>query len=69
MTDPERIEFLTKTLTTRFARSSPIEEALLGVASGKRPLPTREQCHEWAVKLGVPEEYDEFLLGSRKKTE
>lgn len=58
----ERIEFLTKMLTTRFARSSPIEEALLGIAMGKRPLPTREQCGEWAVKLGVPVESHSLLL-------
>jgi hypothetical protein len=63
----EEVESLRKALTTRFARSSPVEEALLGIASAKRPLPTREQCGEWAVKLGVPEEYHEFLIRNRKQ--
>ena len=53
----ERIKKLDKMLCTRFARSAPIEEALLQIGMGKRDLPTREECKEWGVKLGVPEEY------------
>lgn len=31
-----------------------VEEQLLYIARGKAPLPDREQCRKWAIKLGVP---------------
>lgn len=36
-------------------RRAEVENALLKAASGKAPLPTQEQCREWALRLGVPE--------------
>lgn len=56
----ERVERLRKALTTRFARSSPIEEKLMAAGVGKRPLPTAEECLEWAAKLGIPDEFNTF---------
>ena len=41
-------------LADRFRRSCPIEEKLLAAGMGKAPLPTKEECLQWAVKLGVP---------------
>jgi hypothetical protein len=29
-----------------------VENALASIGAGKRDLPTREECREWAVKLG-----------------
>ena len=60
MTPEERIAFLERILTQRFARSSKIEEELMAIGIGKRDLPTREECREWAIKLGVPEEYQVY---------
>jgi hypothetical protein len=51
------VERLRKSLTTRFARSSPVEEKLMAAGIGKREMPTKEECLEWAAKLGVPDEY------------
>jgi len=59
-TDP-RIETLDKMLRLRFQRSAPIEEALMQIGMGKRDLPSREECREWAVKLGVPDDVREVL--------
>lgn len=56
-----RIEWLEKLLTQRFSRSSNIEEQLMWIGVGKRDLPTREECREWAVKLGVPDEFREKI--------
>lgn len=53
----ERIEGLTKLLTQRFSRSSAIEEQLIAIGIGKRDLPTREECREWGLKLGIPDEF------------
>lgn len=36
---------------------SRVESWLHDCANGKRPLPTREECREWAVILGVPKAY------------
>lgn len=47
---------LDRMLCQRFARSAPIEEALLQIGMGKRDLPTREECREWGAKLGVPDD-------------
>ena len=41
-------------LADRFRRSCPIEEKLLAAGMGKAPLPTKEECLQWAVKLGIP---------------
>jgi ABC-type dipeptide/oligopeptide/nickel transport system ATPase subunit len=38
-------------------RRAQVEQALFDVANGKEELPSREQCREWAMKLGVPEEW------------
>jgi hypothetical protein len=59
-TDP-RIETLDKMLRLRFQRSAPIEEALMQIGMGQRDLPSREECREWAVKLGVPDDVREVL--------
>jgi hypothetical protein len=59
-TDP-RIETLDKMLCLRFQRSAPIEEALMQIGMGQRDLPSREECREWAVKLGVPDDVREVL--------
>lgn len=34
-----------------------VEQELFDCASGKRPLPTAEQCREMALRLDVPDEY------------
>lgn len=47
---------LDRMLCQRFACSAPIEEALLQIGMGKRDLPTREECREWGIKLGVPDD-------------
>lgn len=49
-----QIVLLDKLLSQRFARSAPIEEQLMHAAFGKRPLPTAEECRQWALKLGKP---------------
>ena len=41
-------------LTDRINRSVPVEQELLDIANGKRPLPTAEDCRRMAMKLGVP---------------
>jgi hypothetical protein len=53
-----RIAGLVDMLTKRFIRSSPIEEQLLAIGVGKRDLPTREECKQWGIKLGVPAEFE-----------
>lgn len=40
-------------------RRAVVEQVLLDVANGKRDLPTREECRKLALKLGVPEEYQD----------
>lgn len=54
-TEAERaeLEVLRKALNRRAA----IEEQLWAIFHGKRPPPTPEECREWAIKLGIPEEY------------
>jgi len=32
-----------------------VEAELLAVAKSKSPLPTREQCLKWALRLGCPD--------------
>jgi len=64
-TDP-RIETLDKMLRLRFQRSAPIEEALMQIGMGQRDLPSREECREWAVKLGVPDDVREVLAAPSK---
>lgn len=34
-----------------------VENELWACAAGKRPLPTAEECKQWAIVLGVPEEF------------
>ena len=36
------------------ARRVRIEQRLANAAAGKRPLPTAEECAQWADELGVP---------------
>jgi hypothetical protein len=40
-----------------FDRRVKVEQRLLDAASGKRPLPTREECRELAHILGIPDEH------------
>lgn len=37
-----------------FARRVPVEQRLLDAASGKKPLPTADECRELALRLGKP---------------
>lgn len=37
-------------------RLAAIEEQLWGVFHGKRPPPTPEECRDWTIKFGIPEE-------------
>lgn len=46
----ETIEIFGASLKDRVA----VETELLAIAAGKAPLPTREQCRDWSVRLGVP---------------
>lgn len=34
-----------------------VENVLLNVASGKRPMLTKEECRQLAYKLGIPTKY------------
>lgn len=34
-----------------------VEQELIDCANGKRTLPGKEQCREWAMRLGVPAEW------------
>lgn len=45
-----------KMLADRINRSVPVEQELLDIANGKRPLPTPEDCRRMAMDLGVPTE-------------
>lgn len=38
-------------------RRAAVEQQLWDCWHGKRPLPDKEQCAEWARKLGVPDEF------------
>lgn len=38
-------------------RRAEVEQTLLDVAHGKRPLPDAETCRALALRLGVPEEF------------
>lgn len=38
-------------------RRAEVEEALWAAARGKTPLPDAEQCRQWALRLGVPDEW------------
>ena len=38
-----------------------VERELWLVFYGKRPVPTREECREWALKLGVPDNSNSLL--------
>ena len=62
----ERIKKLDKMLCTRFARSAPIEEALLQIGMGKRDLPTREECRAWGIALGVPDDVRAVLTATAR---
>lgn len=68
LSDKERIEGLIKMLTQRFIRSAPIEEELLAIGVGKRDLPTREECRQWGIKLGVPPEFEILKEGNPNAT-
>lgn len=39
-----------------------VEQELFNVANGSAPLPDAEQCREWAMKLGVPNEWRQRKL-------
>ena len=60
----ERLRELDKMLCQRFARSAPIEAALLQAGMGTRDLPTREECKEWGITLGVPDDVRAVLTAS-----
>jgi hypothetical protein len=62
----ERIKKLDTMLCQRFARSAPIEEALLQIGMGKRGLPTREECKEWGITLGVPDDVRAVLTATAR---
>ena len=34
-----------------------VENELWDIVHGKRPLPDEKECKEWAIILGVPEEF------------
>ena len=38
-------------------RRAAVEQQLWDCFHGKRTLPDRQQCAEWARKLGIPDEY------------
>lgn len=35
-----------------------VEQYLWDASAGRRPLPTKEECKAWAIKLGVPSEFN-----------
>ena len=37
-----------------------VENELWACAFGKREMPSREECRDWALLLGVPEEFKRF---------
>lgn len=44
-------------------RRAEVEQRLLDAYTGKRPLPTREECRDLAYRLGVPEEHRKDSAG------
>ena len=38
-------------------RRAAVEAELFDMASGKKPLPSADDCRRLAIKLGVPDEY------------
>lgn len=40
-----------------------VEQLLLDIANGKRPLPTQQECRAMAEHLGVPSEFHNLSKG------
>lgn len=60
---PEPLTELQKVMRTNdLNRRAEVEIILLDISSGKRDLPTREECKELALRLGVPEVWKESQL-------
>jgi hypothetical protein len=38
-------------------RRAEVEQELWDCSRGKKPLPDAKQCKEWALRLGVPDEW------------
>jgi hypothetical protein len=38
-------------------RRAKVEQELWNVVNGKAPLPDQEKCRDWALRLGVPDEF------------
>lgn len=57
--DAQRIERERLGTGIDFARRVEVEQRLLDAFTGKRPLPTREECRDLAHTLGIPDEYRE----------
>jgi hypothetical protein len=53
----ETIEMYGRSLNERVK----VEQELWDIARGKSPLPTAEQCAEWARRLGIPAELRERM--------
>ncbi len=52
-------------LNDRVKRDAKIEKLLFDAAAGRRPLPTAEECHAWALAISTPSEYHSDVLKER----
>lgn len=43
-------------------RRANVERAMFDCIAGKKPMPDKEMLKEWALKLGVPDEYRKALV-------
>lgn len=60
-----RLRSLSELWAKELNRRAVVEQTLWDIANGKRDVPTREECREWAVKLGVA---PELMDAARNKT-
>lgn len=54
----------TETITQIFRQRARVENHLLYIAAGKKPLPTREDCRLMALYLGTPEEAQSEIVAA-----
>jgi len=52
----ERIRIM-RGVASELNRRVEIENKLLSIASGKSPIPTRDECRVLALKLGTPKKF------------
>lgn len=61
----ERIPFTRTELRSMINRRAEIEDLMMQCARGVRPMPTRDELRQWALKLGTPDDWRNFGRGRR----